>query len=147
MPHVDPSSSHHHIMSQSLVGAQAALLTAGGGYSHASGGCPSASGPPDFYVMMTPTPELMAASSGSRRRSDSSNSSPADLSTGGQKGPNIRDDKRRATHNEVERRRRDKINNWIMKLAKVVPECSQDHTKHGQVSIPSCLLSLSRLTS
>ncbi|KAF7996497.1 hypothetical protein HCN44_002129 [Aphidius gifuensis] len=27
-----------------------------------------------------------------------------------------RDDRRRATHNEVERRRRDKINNWIAKL-------------------------------
>ena len=26
-----------------------------------------------------------------------------------------RDDRRRATHNEVERRRRDKINNWIVR--------------------------------
>ncbi|XP_045480072.1 upstream stimulatory factor 1 isoform X2 [Harmonia axyridis] len=33
-----------------------------------------------------------------------------------------RDERRRATHNEVERRRRDKINNWIAKLAKIIPE-------------------------
>ena len=30
---------------------------------------------------------------------------------------------RRATHNEVERRRRDNINNWIMKLSKLLPDC------------------------
>lgn len=35
-----------------------------------------------------------------------------------------RDDRRRATHNEVERRRRDKINNWIAKLGKIIPECN-----------------------
>ncbi|XP_020288114.1 upstream stimulatory factor 2-like [Pseudomyrmex gracilis] len=35
-----------------------------------------------------------------------------------------RDDKRRATHNEVERRRRDKINNWITKLGKIIPDCN-----------------------
>ncbi|XP_065213084.1 upstream stimulatory factor 1-like isoform X3 [Planococcus citri] len=40
-----------------------------------------------------------------------------------------RDDRRRATHNEVERRRRDKINNWIMKLSKIVPECHSDTSK------------------
>jgi len=40
-----------------------------------------------------------------------------------------RDDRRRATHNEVERRRRDKINHWIMKLSKIIPECSQDSGK------------------
>ncbi|XP_074632967.1 upstream stimulatory factor 1-like isoform X1 [Acropora palmata] len=44
-----------------------------------------------------------------------------------------RDEKRRATHNEVERRRRDKINTWINKLAKVVPECVQEQSKAGQV--------------
>jgi len=31
---------------------------------------------------------------------------------------------RRATHNEVERRRRDNINNWIMKLSKLIPDCN-----------------------
>lgn len=34
-----------------------------------------------------------------------------------------RDERRRATHNEVERRRRDKINNWIVTLSKIVPDC------------------------
>ncbi|GAB6024290.1 hypothetical protein CHUAL_008982 [Chamberlinius hualienensis] len=29
-------------------------------------------------------------------------------------------------------RRRDKINNWIVKLSKIVPDCTQDHTKQGQ---------------
>ena len=45
-----------------------------------------------------------------------------------------RDEKRRATHNEVERRRRDKINSWILKLSKLVPDCNSDQTKQGQVS-------------
>ncbi|XP_044730219.1 upstream stimulatory factor 1 [Chrysoperla carnea] len=40
-----------------------------------------------------------------------------------------RDDRRRATHNEVERRRRDKINNWIIKLSKIIPDMSSDITK------------------
>jgi len=33
---------------------------------------------------------------------------------------------RRATHNEVERRRRDNINHWIMKLGKLIPADSED---------------------
>ncbi|XP_034238494.1 upstream stimulatory factor 1 isoform X1 [Thrips palmi] len=40
-----------------------------------------------------------------------------------------RDDKRRATHNEVERRRRDKINTWIVELSKIVPDCVPESTK------------------
>lgn len=40
-----------------------------------------------------------------------------------------RDDKRRATHNEVERRRRDKINTWIMELSKIVPDCVPETSK------------------
>lgn len=42
-----------------------------------------------------------------------------------------RDDRRRATHNEVERRRRDKINNWIAKLGKIIPECSNTTSSNG----------------
>ncbi|KAH8235470.1 hypothetical protein KR032_001020 [Drosophila birchii] len=37
-----------------------------------------------------------------------------------------RDDKRRATHNEVERRRRDKINSWIFKLKEMLPSLSSN---------------------
>ncbi|CAG9766575.1 unnamed protein product [Ceutorhynchus assimilis] len=43
-----------------------------------------------------------------------------------------RDERRRATHNEVERRRRDKINNWIARLAKILPESPQDLKGNGQ---------------
>ncbi|KAK1787792.1 hypothetical protein P4O66_016279 [Electrophorus voltai] len=43
-----------------------------------------------------------------------------------------RDDKRRAQHNEVERRRRDKINNWIVQLSKTIPDCTVDTTKNSQ---------------
>ncbi|EFN67623.1 Upstream stimulatory factor 2 [Camponotus floridanus] len=42
-----------------------------------------------------------------------------------------RDERRRATHNEVERRRRDKINNWITKLGKLLAECDQNVNKEG----------------
>jgi upstream stimulatory factor len=45
----------------------------------------------------------------------------------------VRDEKKRATHNEVERRRRDKINGWINKLAKIVPACNEDNFKQGHV--------------
>ena len=46
-----------------------------------------------------------------------------------------KDHQRRQQHNEVERRRRDKINTWINKISKVVPDCSDDHTKQGQVKL------------
>ncbi|KYN03845.1 Upstream stimulatory factor 2 [Cyphomyrmex costatus] len=36
-----------------------------------------------------------------------------------------RDERRRVTHNEVERRRRDKISSWISKLAKLLTDCEQ----------------------
>ena len=44
-----------------------------------------------------------------------------------------RDERRRVTHNEVERRRRDKINNWISKLGKLLPECEQNTTGDAEV--------------
>ncbi|KAG7202145.1 hypothetical protein KM043_015829 [Ampulex compressa] len=44
-----------------------------------------------------------------------------------------RDERRRVTHNEVERRRRDKINNWISKLGKLLPVTEQTIT--GEVDI------------
>lgn len=36
----------------------------------------------------------------------------------------------------VERRRRDKINNWIVQLSKIIPDCSMENTKSGQVGDP-----------
>lgn len=42
-----------------------------------------------------------------------------------------RDERRRVTHNEVERRRRDKINNWISKLGKLLPDCDQNVNGEG----------------
>jgi len=42
---------------------------------------------------------------------------------------------RRATHNEVERRRRDNINNWIMKLSKLLPECNSSSSESGVVGV------------
>ncbi|XP_063625487.1 upstream stimulatory factor 1 isoform X2 [Cydia splendana] len=50
-----------------------------------------------------------------------------------------RDDKRRATHNEVERRRRDKINNWITKLAALVPHSGlPDTASKGGILAKAC---------
>uniref|UniRef100_A0ABM0MZW9 Upstream stimulatory factor-like n=1 Tax=Saccoglossus kowalevskii TaxID=10224 RepID=A0ABM0MZW9_SACKO len=81
-----------------------------------------------FYVMMSPQDVL---SSGAQR---SIAPRTHQYSPGKIDGTRTaRDERRRATHNEVERRRRDKINNWIVKLSKLVPECGQDHSKQGQV--------------
>ncbi|KAL7981100.1 hypothetical protein Chor_005334 [Crotalus horridus] len=44
-----------------------------------------------------------------------------------------RDERRRAQHNEVERRRRDKINNWIVQLSKIIPDCNTDNSKTGAI--------------
>lgn len=38
--------------------------------------------------------------------------------------PHITQAKRRATHNAVERRRRDRINQHIQQLSKLIPDCS-----------------------
>jgi len=45
----------------------------------------------------------------------------------------VRDEKKRATHNEVERRRRDKINGWINKLAKIVPTCVEENSNNSKI--------------
>ncbi|XP_034832578.1 upstream stimulatory factor 2 isoform X2 [Maniola hyperantus] len=50
-----------------------------------------------------------------------------------------RDDKRRATHNEVERRRRDKINTWIGKLAALIPHSGlPDSASKGGILAKAC---------
>lgn len=61
----------------------------------------------------------------------SSSSSPLNVSPNGA-NKIVRDERRRANHNEVERRRRDNINKWIVELSKVIPDCSNDQSKHGQ---------------
>ncbi|XP_013414131.1 upstream stimulatory factor 2 isoform X2 [Lingula anatina] len=77
-----------------------------------------------FYVMMSPQDVLQG------QRTIAPRTAFAPKMEGARTG---RDERRRATHNEVERRRRDKINNWIVTLSKLVPDCAQDHTKQGQV--------------
>lgn len=80
-----------------------------------------------FYVMMSPQDVLQ----GQRNIAPRTGFSTPKID-GGRSG---RDDRRRATHNEVERRRRDKINNWIVTLSKLVPDCAQEHVKQGQTKV------------
>lgn len=91
----------------------------------------AASATGQFYVMMSPQEVLQTA--GQRALAPRTHQYSPRLE--GHK--TARDERRRATHNEVERRRRDKINNWIIKLSKIVPDCNADHTKQGQVSSTS----------
>uniref|UniRef100_A0A8C7IT64 Upstream stimulatory factor 2 n=1 Tax=Oncorhynchus kisutch TaxID=8019 RepID=A0A8C7IT64_ONCKI len=73
-----------------------------------------------FYVMMSPPDVLQAV------RLHLPHSL---VKMDGPRAP--RDERRRAQHNEVERRRRDKINNWIVTLSKIIPDCNIDSTKTG----------------
>ncbi|XP_066566624.1 upstream stimulatory factor 1 isoform X3 [Amia ocellicauda] len=79
-----------------------------------------------LYVMMSPQ-EVLA---GGNQRSIAPRTQPYNAKS---EAPRTsRDEKRRAQHNEVERRRRDKINNWIVQLSKTIPDCTMDSTKTGQ---------------
>ncbi|XP_070690717.1 upstream stimulatory factor 2 isoform X2 [Pempheris klunzingeri] len=78
-----------------------------------------------FYVMMTP-PDVIQTGT---QRSIAPRTQPFPAKMDGPRTP--RDERRRAQHNEVERRRRDKINNWIVTLSKIIPDCSMDSTKTG----------------
>uniref|UniRef100_A0A8C5HDQ4 Upstream stimulatory factor 2-like n=1 Tax=Gouania willdenowi TaxID=441366 RepID=A0A8C5HDQ4_GOUWI len=73
-----------------------------------------------FYVMMSPPEVLQTATP----RSIAPRSHSYTQKVDGPRAP--RDERRRAQHNEVERRRRDKINNWIVTLSKIIPDCSVD---------------------
>ncbi|XP_034553323.1 upstream stimulatory factor 2 isoform X2 [Notolabrus celidotus] len=78
-----------------------------------------------FYVMMTPQDVIQTGTQ--RTIAPRTQSFPAKMD-----GPRTpRDERRRAQHNEVERRRRDKINNWIVTLSKIIPDCNMDSTKTG----------------
>ena len=114
-----------HVVSTPIGGTQGVTqaIIAHGSPFVTSNTSPASSSDSPFYVMMAPAQEIVTSHGTlTRKRSSSSDCN-----------KNSRDEKRRATHNEVERRRRDKINNWIMKLSKIVPDCAQDHTKQGQV--------------
>ncbi|XP_063054540.1 upstream stimulatory factor 2 [Engraulis encrasicolus] len=78
-----------------------------------------------FYVMMTP-PDIHQSGT---PRTIAPRTHPYTTKVEGTRTP--RDEKRRAQHNEVERRRRDKINNWIVTLSKIIPDCSLDSSKSG----------------
>ncbi|XP_069372812.1 upstream stimulatory factor 2 isoform X2 [Paralichthys olivaceus] len=73
-----------------------------------------------FYVMMSPPEVLQTASP----RTIAPRAHTYTAKVEGPRAP--RDERRRAQHNEVERRRRDKINNWIVTLSKIIPDCSVD---------------------
>lgn len=82
-----------------------------------------------FYVMMTPPDVIQTGTP--RTIAPRTQAYPAKMD-----GPRTpRDERRRAQHNEVERRRRDKINNWIVTLSKIIPDCSMDTTKSGAASM------------
>ncbi|XP_061631781.1 upstream stimulatory factor 2 isoform X2 [Phyllopteryx taeniolatus] len=78
-----------------------------------------------FYVMMTPSDVIQTGAA----RSIAPRTQPFSVKMDGPRTP--RDERRRAQHNEVERRRRDKINNWIVTLSKIIPDCNMDSTKTG----------------
>ncbi|XP_072166260.1 upstream stimulatory factor-like [Diadema setosum] len=105
----------------STDGTAAAGTTEGAGIAQTAG---SAGG--QFYVMMSPQDVLQGASQ--RTIAPRTHQFNAKIDS----ARTVRDERRRATHNEVERRRRDKINNWIVKLSKIIPDCNTDHSKQGQ---------------
>ncbi|XP_072011102.1 upstream stimulatory factor 2 isoform X8 [Engystomops pustulosus] len=78
-----------------------------------------------FYVMMTPQDVLPAGT----QRTIAPRTHPYSPKMDGNRTP--RDERRRAQHNEVERRRRDKINNWIVQLSKIIPDCNTESSKTG----------------
>ncbi|XP_074539400.1 upstream stimulatory factor 2 isoform X2 [Halichoeres trimaculatus] len=78
-----------------------------------------------FYVMMTPQDVIQTGT----QRTIAPRTQPFPAKMDGPRTP--RDERRRAQHNEVERRRRDKINNWIVTLSKIIPDCNMDSTKTG----------------
>lgn len=81
-----------------------------------------------FYVMMSPQ-EVIPVSGNTVPRIIAPRSQ--DIKQKVEPTRTTRDEKRRATHNEVERRRRDRINTWIMKMAAVIPDCQMDQSKQG----------------
>ncbi|XP_056272857.1 upstream stimulatory factor 2 isoform X2 [Pseudoliparis swirei] len=98
-----------------------------------------------FYVMMSP-PEVLQTTAprtiAPRTHTYTADIGESDMLQHGSsnwkvEGPRApRDERRRAQHNEVERRRRDKINNWIVTLSKIIPDCSIDSRTGAEASCP-----------
>ncbi|VFV27781.1 upstream stimulatory factor 1 isoform 2 [Lynx pardinus] len=107
-------------------GSAAAVVTTQGSEALLGQATPPGTG--QFFVMMSPQEVLQGGS----QRSIAPRTHP--YSPKSEAPRTTRDEKRRAQHNEVERRRRDKINNWIVQLSKIIPDCSMESTKSGQVT-------------
>ncbi|XP_043424663.1 upstream stimulatory factor 1 isoform X2 [Prionailurus bengalensis] len=105
-------------------GSAAAVVTTQGSEALLGQATPPGTG--QFFVMMSPQEVLQGGS----QRSIAPRTHP--YSPKSEAPRTTRDEKRRAQHNEVERRRRDKINNWIVQLSKIIPDCSMESTKSGQ---------------
>ncbi|XP_032836126.1 upstream stimulatory factor 1-like isoform X1 [Petromyzon marinus] len=111
-----------------------AIVAAQSGETTLSQAVASAGG--QFYVMMAPQEVLQATG----QRTIAPRTHAFSASKG--EGPRtVRDDKRRAQHNEVERRRRDKINNWIVQLSKILPDSVTENSKTGQEQSKGGILS------
>lgn len=108
------------------VGAGTATTVVTTQNSEALLGQAASTGAGQFFVMMSPQDVLQ----GGAQRSIAPRTHPYSPKSDGPR--TTRDEKRRAQHNEVERRRRDKINNWIVQLSKIIPDCSMESTKSGQ---------------
>lgn len=111
-------------VSDTSATAATAVVTTQGSETILGQAATSATG--QFFVMMSPQEMLQ----GTTQRSIVPRTHPYSPKAEPPRG--TRDDKRRAQHNEVERRRRDKINNWIVQLSKIIPDCTTDNTKTGQ---------------
>ena len=80
-----------------------------------------------FYVIGNPTDVLGTSRTLAPRYNNVTTTSPAQNAAPASSefaGASVvpREERRRATHNEVERRRRDTINTWIEKLGKLIPD-------------------------
>lgn len=84
--------------------------------------------PGQVLVMMPNNREVLSQNSPIYIKSDSME----DWNQVEHTGKTVIDQKRRLMHKEIERRRRDKINDWIFELSKQVPDCASDRTKQGQ---------------
>ncbi|OQR68748.1 upstream stimulatory factor 2-like [Tropilaelaps mercedesae] len=108
-----------------VVGGANGVFQTGAPVTEAAANAPT--GP--FYVMMTPTENTAVITAASQRAIMPSKNAPAAFTSSTTSTPRItktvaRDERRRATHNEVERRRRDKINLWILRLSRIIPDCN-----------------------